>query len=210
MRVSTTEQGTSGLGLDAQRAAIEAEVARRGWSPVCIAQDVASGRSLDRRINLTAALDALDRGEAEVLIVVKLDRLSRSLVDFAALMQRARRKGWAIIALDLGVDMTTPAGELVANVVAATAQYERSLISERTRVALAAKKAQGYRLGRPVRLPVEVRQRVARERAEGRTLAAIAADLTTEGVPTSHGGARWHPSTVHAVLRSISLDTVVA
>jgi len=210
VRVSTSEQGTSGLGLDAQRTAIEGEVARRGWDPACIVEDIASGKSLDRRPNLAAALEALDRGDAEVLIVAKLDRLSRSLVDFAGLMARARRKGWAVVALDLGVDMTTPAGELVANVIASTAQYERSLIGERTRAALAAKKAQGHRLGRPVALPADVRTRIAHERAEGRTLAAIAEDLTYEGVPTSQGGARWYPSTVQAVLRSLKLDGVPA
>ena len=92
------------------------------------------------------------------------------------------------------------------NVMAAFAEHERDLIGDRARAALAAKKAQGYRLGRPVRLPADVRSRIAAERADGRTLAAIADDLTNKGVPTSQGGARWYPSTVQAVLRSIDLD----
>src|SRR5690349_6764124 len=96
-RVSTTEQGASGLGLDAQRAAIEVEVERRGWAPACLLEDVASGGTLDKRPALSSALDALDRGDADVLVVAKLDRLSRSLADFAALMRRAKQRGWALV-----------------------------------------------------------------------------------------------------------------
>ncbi len=205
-RVSTTEQGVSGLGLDAQRTAIETAVERRGWAPVCLVEDVASGKSLERRPALAAALDTLDRGDADVLVVANLSRLSRSLADFAALMARAKRKGWEVVALDLGADTTTPAGELVANVIASAAQYERSIVSQRTRDALAAKKAQGYRLGRPIAMPEGVRTRIAAERAQGRSLAAIADDLTADGVPTAQGGARWYPSTIRAALRSLDLD----
>jgi hypothetical protein len=64
-------------------------------------------------------------------------------------MERARRKRWQFVALDLALDTTTPAGELVANVMASVAQWERRVISQRTRDALAAKKATGARLGRP-------------------------------------------------------------
>lgn len=62
------------------------------------------------RAGLHAALQAVEQGEAQVLVVAKLDRLSRSLLDFANLMERSRRKRWALVALDLGVDTTTPPG----------------------------------------------------------------------------------------------------
>ncbi len=88
---------------------------------------------------------------ADVLLVAKLDRLTRSLRDFGELAERARKRRWALVCLDLGVDTTTPAGELVAGVVASTAQYERRLIGQRTREALAARRAAGVRLGRPAR-----------------------------------------------------------
>jgi DNA invertase Pin-like site-specific DNA recombinase len=138
--------------------------------------------------------------EAEALVVAKLDRLSRSLVDFAGIMERARRKGWSLAALDIGVDTTTPAGAMVANVMATFAQFERDLIGERTKAALAVKKSQGVKLGRPRTLPSATRTRIKRMRGRGMTLAAIADKLNRENVPTAHGGRRWHASTVRALL----------
>ena len=82
-------------------------------------------------------------------MVAKLDRLSRSMTDFTRLMERSWKKGWALVALDLGVDTTTPAGEMIANSVANFSQFERRLIGQRTKDALAVKRAQGVQLGRP-------------------------------------------------------------
>src|SRR5439155_5621071 len=107
--------------------------------------------------------------------------LSRSLLDFAALMDRARRKKWALAALDLGVDTSTPSGEMMANVMASFAQFERRLIGQRTKDALAVKRGQGVRLGRPRLIPDSVVARIVAERGEGRSLAAIADTLNSEG-----------------------------
>ena len=90
----------------------------------------------------------------------------------------------------------------MANVLATFAQFERRLIGQRTRDALAVKKAQGVRLGRPRTLPSKVCRRIERMRARGNSLAAIAEKLNKDQVPTAHGGARWYPSTVRAVLAS--------
>ena len=79
-------------------------------------------------------------------MVAKLDRLSRSMLDFAALMNAAQKQGWALVALDLGVDTSTPYGEMMANVLATFAQFERRLISQRTKEALAQKRAAGVQL----------------------------------------------------------------
>jgi len=163
--------------------------------------DTASARSLVRRPGLTTALAALDSGTAGALVVAKLDRLSRSLLDFSALMERSRKRGWALVALDLGVDTTTPSGEMMANVLAVFAQFERRLIGQRTREALAVKRRQGVRLGRPPTTPSELVVRIRRERKRGLTYAAIAARLNAQAVPTSHGGRRWHVSTVQALFR---------
>ena len=192
MRVSTEEQARSGLGLEAQQDRITDEVERRGWElAATITDDGMSGSNLERP-GITEALAMIDAGDADALMVAKLDRLSRSLLDFAALMDRSRREGWALIALDLGVDTSTPSGEMMAAVMAAFAQYERRLIGQRTRDALAVKRAAGMRLGRPVGLPGDVRDRIAAERAAGDTLTAIADELTAENVPTAQGGARWY------------------
>src|SRR6266545_2796578 len=200
VRVSTEEQGQSGAGIEAQKSAILNEAQRRGWEQVTIIEDVGvSGRDLNRP-GIRAALETLERGEASALVVAKLDRLSRSMLDFAGVMEMAQKQGWALVALDVSVDTTTPAGEAMANVMATFAQFERRLIAQRTREALAQKKAQGVRLGRPRQLPQPVRTRIRNRRDAGATLAAIAEELNREQVPTAQGGAQWYPSTVRIVL----------
>lgn len=196
-RVSTEEQAASHAGLDAQQASIEAEVARRGWTLVETFCDAGvSGKSIGNRAALTAALTTVESGCAGTLVVAKLDRLSRSLLDFAELMARAQRNAWNLVALDLGIDLSTPAGEFMASVMASAAQWERRIIGQRTKDALAARKAAGVRLGRPSDVPVDVLNRIANARAMGRSLRGIAADLTAAGVPTIRGGAEWSSSSV--------------
>lgn len=200
VRVSTEEQAGSGAGLEAQRAAIVAECDHRGWELVDVVVDAGYSARTLKRPGIQQALGRLGEGEAGGLVVAKLDRLSRSMLDFTGLMAGAQRQGWALVALDCAVDTTTPAGEAMANVLATFAQFERRLIGQRTREALAAKRAQGVRLGRPSTTPEEVVLRVRQERSGGATLAAIADRLTTEGVPTSQGGRRWWASTVRGLL----------
>jgi DNA invertase Pin-like site-specific DNA recombinase len=200
IRVSTEEQADSRAGLDAQRAAILAEAQRRGWHLVEVIEDAGySGKDL-KRPGIVVALEALKAHHADTLVVAKLDRLSRSMLDFAGLMARASQERWALVALDLGVDTTTPVGEMMANVLATFAQFERRLIGQRTRDALAQKRLAGVVLGRPRRLPGEVRSRIAADRAAGLSLLKIAAALNREGVSTAQGGRQWHPSTVKAAL----------
>jgi DNA invertase Pin-like site-specific DNA recombinase len=163
-------------------------------------EDAASGKSLAGRPGLQEALRAVEDGRGETLVVAKLDRLSRSLLDFSALMERSRKGRWALVALDLGVDTTTPSGEMMANVLAVFAHFERRLIGQRTKDALAVKRSEGVRLGRPRQLPETVRQRIRDLRSQGRSLAAIAGELKHDGVPTAQGGRTWYPSTVRAVL----------
>lgn len=200
IRVSTEEQADSRAGLEAQRAAILAEAERRGWKLVEVIEDAGySGKNL-KRPGIQAALEALQSRRADTLVVAKLDRLSRSLLDFAGLMDKATRERWALVALDLGVDTTSPAGEAMANVLATFAQFERRLIGQRTREALATKKAQGVRLGRPTNVPAEVVERVREAKDRGLSLRAIAAMLNEDGVPTGQGGRQWYASSVKAVL----------
>lgn len=203
VRVSTDKQADSGAGLAAQRRAILLEAERRGWhaADVRFIEDATSGKTA-KRPGLEAARAALASGEASVLVVAKLDRLSRSLLDFASIMQEAQKQGWALIALDAPVDLTTPIGEALASIIATFAQLERSMISQRTKDGLREKRAAGVTLGRPKAMPENVRLRIQAERNEGRTLRVIAAALNTDGVPTAHGGKAWYPSSVSAVLKS--------
>lgn len=206
-RVSTDEQRNSGAGLEVQRAAIIAEAKRRGWHLVDVIEDAGYSAKDLKRPGVQIALAGLRAGDAGALVVAKLDRLSRSMLDFTAVMAKATKQGWALVALDCAVDTTTPAGEAMANVLATFAQFERRLISQRTKEALAVKKAQGVRLGRPRQLPDVVRERIMSERGRGRTLSAIAGKLNEDRVPTAQGGTKWWPSTVRAVLQS-GLDPV--
>ena len=200
VRVLTEEQAMSGAGLEAQRAAIAREARRRGWELVETIEDRGYSAKDLRRPGVQEALRALEAGEAKALVVAKLDRLSRSMLDFASLMATAQKQHWALVALDVAVDTSTPAGEMLVNVLATFSQFERRLIGQRTKEALAAKKAQGVRLGRPPVLPQRVVRRIERERARGNSLQKIADALNAAAVPTAHGGARWHASTVRGVL----------
>jgi DNA invertase Pin-like site-specific DNA recombinase len=200
VRVSTEEQGRSGAGLAAQRKAIRKAAEYHRWELVELFEDVASGKSTNGRPGLGAALDCLrSHGCADVLVVSKLDRLSRSVADFARMMETARKDGWSLVALDLGLDTTTPTGEMIANVMASLAQWERRLIGERTAAALATKRDQGVRLGRPAQVPADVRRAILRARKAGRSYRAIAETLNAKGTPTGQRGARWYASTVRAV-----------
>jgi DNA invertase Pin-like site-specific DNA recombinase len=203
LRVSTADQALTGHGLDAQRAAIQAEADRRGWSDVTWYVDGGrSGKDLDR----PAMKDLLsDVRRGDVVVVAKLDRLSRSLVDFAALMERAQRHRWNVIALDLGIDLTTPSGEFMASVLAAMARWERRVIGERTRDGMAAAKAKGRLPGRRSALPREVQDRLLDYQREARTLRDIAHLLNSDGIRTASGG-RWSSSSVHSSTRSAALE----
>lgn len=203
VRVSTDEQTNSGAGLTAQRTAIAAECERRGWQLVDVIEDAGYSAKDLRRPGVQTALETLERHKADGLVVAKLDRLSRSMLDFTAIMAKASKQRWALVALDCAVDTTTPAGEAMANVLATFAQFERRLIGQRTREALAAKRAAGVRLGRPRSLPADVRDRIIAARQANQSFASIAAELNSEHVPTAQGGRQWWPSSVRAAFRAV-------
>lgn len=194
-RVSTEEQGDSRAGLEAQESVIRGEVERRGWELVDLRSDVASGKSMRRRDRLGETLRDLAAGHADVLVVAKLDRLSRSVLDFAGIMELAAKEGWSLAVLDLGVDTSTPNGELVANIVIAIAQWERRIIGERTRAALKAVRARGTHVGRKSNVTDETLRTIRTLRLAGLSWQKIADALEASGVPTSQGG-RWHAATV--------------
>ena len=187
IRVSTAEQADSGAGMAAQEALIRAECDRRGFELARIHTDAGTrGKTLDRPA-LAAALAELDSGQAVALVVANVDRLSRSVQDFASLLEHASSRGWAVVALDLGVDMTTPSGEMLARVIASVTQYERGLIGQRTRDALAVRKAAGVKLGRPRQLNPEIADLIRQTRRSGATLQGVADHLNATGTTTATG-----------------------
>ncbi len=203
LRVSTSEQALSGLGIEAQRATAASYAERNGLSIVDeFCDEGVSAKSLTGRPGAQAALAAVRAAKAAGLLVAKMDRLSRSVVDGAGLMEAARREGWALHFADLDIDTSTPAGEMAANIIISGSQYERRLISQRTRDALAAKRARGERLGATPGLPVDITRRIVSERMKGSTFQAIADGLMDDGIPTSRGLAKWFPATIRAVVES--------
>jgi DNA invertase Pin-like site-specific DNA recombinase len=202
VRVSSEEQADSRAGLEAQRGAIRRECERRGWQIVEVIEDAGYSAKDLKRPGVRAALEQLERKRADGLVVAKLDRLSRSMLDFTSVMAKAQKEGWALVALDCAVDTTTPAGEAMAHVLATFAQFERRLIGQRTREALAVKKAQGVRLGRPHSISPGLARRIKSMRNRGLTLQAICDKLNNEGVPTPRGGSVWRPTSLRAVLRT--------
>jgi DNA invertase Pin-like site-specific DNA recombinase len=199
--VSSDEQADEGVSLDAQAERLRAVAESRGWDFELVTDAGISGKNLARPA-LQDALDRLDKGEADVLVSVHLDRLSRNVHDFTGLMMRADRKGWRLICLDPEVDTKTPMGKAMQQFMAVFAEFERGMISVRTKSALQELKRQGVQLGKPTTLPDEILQRIADERGQGRTLQAICDGLAVDGVRTGRGGLRWYPSSIKSVLAS--------
>ena len=213
-RVSTERQGRSGLGLDAQKAAVEALVKRSGGVLRAEFTEVQSGKD-DDRPQLGEALK-LCRLTNSTLLIAKLDRLSRNVAFLATLQQ----SGTKFIACDL-----PEANELVVHILAAVAQAERKAISERTRAALAAAKARGVHLGNPrlkpgTRASAAIASRARSERASDRakelfdvlenaaksghvTLRQVAHYLNELGI-ASPNGRQWHPNSVRRIRQHVA------
>jgi DNA invertase Pin-like site-specific DNA recombinase len=215
LRVSTAEQGRSGLGLEAQRAAIIAFAEREGFDVVAEYVETMSGKgadALERRPQLAAALADAKRRRCSVA-VSKLCRLSRDVAFIAGLM--VNRTPFIVTELGPNVDPFT------LHIYAALSEQERRLISERTKAALKAAKARGVELGSPVLREVaapinERRKREADELAAlvgpmiaeiestgAKSLRAIAAVLNERGVKSARGGL-WSADTVNAIKHRLS------
>ena len=204
-RVSTDRQGRSGLGLEAQRAAVAHYAAGRG-ELLAEFTEIESGKRSDNRPELVAALAACRQRRA-VLVIARLDRLARNVAFIANLMDSSAE----FVAVDM-----PEANRLTLHILAAVAEHEREMISQRTRAALAAARARGTRLGNPRAAEAAplahqaCRQKAAafagailplleQMRRDGGTLRGIAAELNQRGIKASRGGL-WHPQTVQSVL----------
>jgi DNA invertase Pin-like site-specific DNA recombinase/peptidoglycan hydrolase-like protein with peptidoglycan-binding domain len=187
---------------DADRAVHQIEEACQvaGWELAEVVTERESGRGLERP-GLAYALKQIAEGNARGLIVSDLRRLSRSIVDLGALMEWFRDARAGLIALDLGVDTSTPAGHEVAATLITLGDWERERIARRTRSGLAEVRASGRRTGRPAMADrPDLVERITAMRSANMTLQAIADQLNAEGVPTLRGGAMWRPSSVQAAL----------
>jgi DNA invertase Pin-like site-specific DNA recombinase len=205
-RVSTERQGRSGLGLDAQRKAIEAFAAAESFEIVEMFTEIETGKGSDalaKRPQLAAALKAARKLKAPIA-VAKLDRLSRDVAFISGLM--AQRVPFIVTALGRNVD------PFMLHVYAALAEQERRMISERTKVALAAAKARGVKLGNQALADANKAEAAARDAGlrpvlvelAGKSLRAIAAELSARSIAAPRGGA-WSAVTVMRAMKRLGL-----
>ena len=200
VRVSTDKQADQGISLEAQCEKIRQYAALYDLALIDIIVDAGVSAKTLKRPGLQQALDMLKSGKAEALLVVKLDRLTRSVKDLGELLERYFTK-YALMSVSDQVDTTTAAGELVLNILMSVAQWERKAIGERTKEALHHKKANGEKLGgdcpygyrvaegKLIADPAEQTMLAAIRqcRTEGYTLREIAAELTRQGDTTRKG-----------------------
>ena len=204
-RVSTDRQGQSGLGLEAQQAAVEQHLNGGDWTLIESYTEIESGKRNDRP-EIAKALAACKRHKA-TLVIAKLDRLGRNVAFVANLIE----SGVSFLAVD-----NPHANKLMVHMLAAFAEHERDMISQRTKEALAAAKARGVELGKhgkilarqnraeADRFAHQIKPVILDLRASGITsIRALAEALNKRQVPTAAGGGRWHVQTVHRLIKRI-------
>jgi DNA invertase Pin-like site-specific DNA recombinase len=211
VRVSTGDQADHGASLDAQSAKISAWCSLSGYvlTTICTDRGI-SGKRMDNREGLQRALGCLGRGDA--LVVYSLSRLARSTKDAIAISELLNKKGADMVSLSEQIDTTSAAGLMVFRMLSVLAEFERDLVSERTKSVLAYKKANGEKYspvpygysedsGRLVVLAEEagVVAEILAMRERGHTLLTIADTLNARGIQGKRGG-KWYASTIRYLI----------
>jgi DNA invertase Pin-like site-specific DNA recombinase len=204
IRVSTAEQAKDGWTLAQQRQAITDECERRGWTLVEVIEDAGYTGTNDARPGLQRALGMLKRRQARAVVVARLDRLARSTQHLCEYIALCKRQKWSMVALDVQLDTTSANGRFMVRVLAAVAEWESEVNSERVREGMAEARASGKRFGFTRSTPPEVVARIMADRAAGESFNAIAAALDADHIPTPGGGSRWYGSTVARLHRAES------
>lgn len=215
-RVSTQRQADEGISLDAQTARCRDYCKGMGYEIAGEFQDAGiSGGRADNRPGLQSALDHVT-GSGGVLVTYSLSRLARSTRDALDIADRLDRAGADLCSLSESIDTTSAAGKMVFRMLAVLSEFERDLVSERTRAALSHKRASGYKTGGPVPFgytaddtgklsPDPGEQRtvtlIHELREQGYSLRAIAAELKHRGIITRTGNTTWQTSVVSAILK---------
>jgi len=217
IRVSTEQQATEGVSLEAQKAKIAAWCVTNGYELVNVFVDAGiSGKSMDKRPGLQDALKSLSKGMA--LVTYSLSRLARSTKDAISIGETVAKKKADMASLSEQIDTTTAAGKMMFQMLAVLAEFERNLVAERTTNALQYKKATNQKYtnitpygfeaieGRLVRVQAEaaVVAEIQAARAGGNTLQSIADSLNGRGIPTKTGKI-WQPATIHLLMKRTAL-----
>jgi DNA invertase Pin-like site-specific DNA recombinase len=200
-RVSTQIQVEDGVSLDAQERQLRFAAEMAGYEVVMLREEGKSGKNIRNRPLLRQALEDLDEGKAAALYVTRIDRLARSTQDFLGVIDRSQKHNWRLALLDIGLDTATHQGRFVVTIMAAMAEMERGMISERQKDIHKDRREQpdkrwGIDLGPLSMIDEEIREEIKRLRDAGLSYQAIAKDFNTKEIPTSNGGKQWYPSTV--------------
>ena len=223
VRVSTREQAEGGVSLAMQEEKVQAYCVARDWECSEIIIDAGETGAKLTRPGLEQVIALCRSGATEGVVVLKLDRLTRSVKDLGYLIEDVFEKnGVAFTSVQDNFDTTTANGRLVLNILGTVAQWERDVIAERTSAALQHKKANrqvygqvpfGFSLGADGETleddvhQQEVLTRMLAWREEGLSLQQIADKLDDEAVPTQNGG-QWWPGTVNKILNAEAIANV--
>lgn len=215
VRVSTADQAESGLSLTHQENKIRAYADALDIELTGIAVDAGySAKSLNRPA-MQEVISKVKSGAVDTVIILKLDRLTRSVKDLGAVVELFEKTGAALISVQDSINTATAAGRLVLNVLGSVAQWEREAVGERTKAALSVKKSAGQRVGeipfgyaladdgialKPVAAELEAINLMKELRANGASFAKIAAELEARGINTKKGKAKWQPMTISNIL----------
>jgi site-specific DNA recombinase len=215
VRVSTLDQAANGVSLDAQESRIKGWAQSNGYELVAICRDNGiSGGTIRKRPGIQEATTLACRHHAP-LVVYSLSRVARSTKDAIQIGETLSKAHADLVSLSEDINTTTAAGKMIFRLLAVLAEFERDLVSERTRSALAHMKANGKRTGlqapygsrldgnNVVKNPAEqaILLRIRSMAAQGLKAPTIAKALNNEGIPTRHGRP-WNYNVVHAILQT--------
>lgn len=202
-RVSTNRQADTGHSLDSQSALLMREAESQGYRVEVILEN-SSGRKTNRP-QLNEALDRLNRGEAQALFALDIDRLARSAIHALEIAAQARKRGWRLVISSWEIDTENPNSKLMLGLLAHFAEFESDLISQRVKRQHQARRERGVTWGVDQgykgNLDPKARELVVRSREAGKSLREIVRALESKGYSTPRGG-KWQPGTIRAILES--------
>jgi DNA invertase Pin-like site-specific DNA recombinase len=212
--IRVSKQNEKGVSLDAQAEKIRAIACVHDADVEIVADDGETAKHANRP-GLQRVLEMVKRGEVELVIVAKLDRLTRSVKDLGDLLELFQKRNVSLVSVAESLDTGSAAGRLVMNIMACVSQWEREAIGERTATALRHKRAQGrifnhepfgFQRSGDELMPLAAEQNVITTmrawRDAGWTLRRISNELNVTGTPTKRGHGRWHAQTVKDILES--------
>lgn len=213
VRVSTERQAKEGVSLEAQSAKIKAWAEFNGYTNTTIFVDAGiSGKRADNRPGLQQALSTIRKGDA--LVVYSLSRLARSTKDALSISEQLQNKHADLVSLSEKIDTTSAAGKMVFRVLAAFAEFERDLTSERTKASLQHKRSQGFKTGGDIpygfdsidgKLSPNPNEQstithIKQYRSDRLSLRAIASKLSEQGILTRNRSNKWSAQTISDIL----------